>query len=81
MKLKVFGSITAINGKRCRTIVAATTQKEAAELIGISSYEFHTYWCETGNEQELKVALAKPNTVFYTDTEHSFSKDRVYKER
>jgi hypothetical protein len=64
MKLKVFGGLTCENGKQVRTIVAATSKKKAAELVGVSLYGFSDFWCETGNDTELETALASPMTVF-----------------
>jgi len=72
MKLKVYGGPIHYKGKQCRAIVATTSQKKVVELfknrkVRISLYEICNYWCETGNEKELKIALAKPNTIFYND--------------
>lgn len=74
-KLKVFGGLTRENGKYVRTIVATTTQKRASELVELSINELRTYWSITGNETELAVALAKPETVFKTKTENVGDKD------
>ncbi len=71
-KLKVWGGLLT-PGKQVRTIVATTTKKRAAELLEISLYEFNGYWCKTGNDVELKVALRKPNTVFIASS--SMGKD------
>lgn len=62
-KLRVWG------GSACgmyRHIVATRTKKRAIELFGISYSLFRDYYCETGNEQEIKTATSKPNTVFRT---------------
>jgi hypothetical protein len=61
--MKVFGGLTFNNGKQVRTIVATTSKKKAAALVGESLYHFNSYWCETGNEAELLAALASPDTV------------------
>ena len=64
-KLKVFGGLTFNNKhKQVRTIVATTTKKRACELLNTTMHEFNNYWCETGNETELKIAIASPETVF-----------------
>ena len=64
-KMKVWGGLTFKNGNQMRTIVATTTKKKAMELLEMrSSYEFNNYWCEAGNDTELTIALAEPNTVF-----------------
>lgn len=75
MKLKVFGGLMIINGKQVRIIVAATSQKKAAELTGVSLAHLRDYWSVTGNAVELDVALSKPNTVFVSDSD--FGKDFV----
>jgi hypothetical protein len=67
MALKVYGGLTMLHGKQVRTIVATTSQKAAAELVGISLSYLRGYWSETWNRQELEVALAQPGTVFRTD--------------
>lgn len=61
MKLKVYG--IGWMGK-CRRIVATTSKKKAAELIGTTFYHFNEYGSETGNEEEVKLAMSKPGTVF-----------------
>ena len=61
MKLKVYG--IGWMGRH-RRIVATTSKKKAAELIGTSLYHFNEYGCETGNEEEIKLAMSKPETVF-----------------
>jgi hypothetical protein len=64
--LKVFGGDVFFHrGKQLRTIIAAYSQKEAAEKAGISLYEMREWWCETGNPKELEVALAEPGVLFY----------------
>jgi len=65
VKLKVWGGLIFVNGKQVRTIVATKYKKDAISLFDyMSIHEFNNYWCETGNDIELKVALSKPNTVF-----------------
>lgn len=66
MALKVFVGLTMVHGKQVRTIVATTSQKKAADLVGVSLSMVRGYWSETWNEQELQVALAQPGTVFRT---------------
>lgn len=62
-KLKVFGGTEFYQGHQRRHIVAAYSQREAAEMMkkvcpGFTLYYFKGYWCETGNETELKTATA-----------------------
>lgn len=67
------GKLRVYSGNWCgleRRIVAATSKRAAAELIGTTLYDFNNYYDETGNAEELAVALASPGTVFsqpYTD--------------
>jgi hypothetical protein len=73
-KLKVFGGHL---GGRNRTIVACYSLKNCADTIAKiqhRSNQYHyikDYWAETGNENELKVALANPFVLItleeYTD--------------
>lgn len=67
----VFGGLTFKDGKQVRCIVAAKTKKRAVELLGVSLYEFNNYWCDTGNEIELEVALESPETVFISSNHYS----------
>jgi hypothetical protein len=74
--LKVFGYILATYGdesarlgqashvRQCRAIVAATTKKEAAEKFGISMHEANGFMSETGNDEEIALAMSKPGQVF-----------------
>ena len=67
MKLKVYG--IGWMG-RTRRIVATTSKKKAAELIGTSQYHFSEYGCETGNKREVELAMSKPGTVFEQQNPH-----------
>lgn len=66
-KLKVY------NGNWCgleMRMVAATSKRAAAALIGVSLHEFNAYYGETSNAQDIATALAEPGAVFskpYTD--------------
>ena len=66
--LKVWGGLTLKGGKQHRTIVAATSQANAAEALGCTLHELRGYWAVTGNKTELGVALAKPGQVFIQST-------------
>lgn len=64
-QLKVFNGFLRGRGKsRVKTIVAASTQKAAAELLGISISELRRCWLVSENSAELEVALAHPGKVF-----------------
>jgi hypothetical protein len=74
-KLKVYGWTALIRERerqqlglqpwhrQCRAIVAATSLREVGELLGTSHRRLFNL-CETGNAQELAVALAKPRAFF-----------------
>lgn len=52
-KLKVYGGMTHASGKgQVRGIVATTSQKKAAELVGCSVSYFRNYFCETVNKKK-----------------------------
>lgn len=61
---KVFGGMTFHGGKQMRAVVAAPTQKRAAELVGMSVGEFRQFWSVTRNSEEIQTALSQPGTVF-----------------
>ena len=69
MKLTVYGtnqyfSWDQFKGNRqCRAVVAAPSKKRAAELFEQSMYTFKNHSCATGNEAEIKAAMAEPETV------------------
>jgi hypothetical protein len=60
-KLKVYGG--CLDGMN-RTIVAATSKKIAAQLCKVCYNHFNSYATETGNKEELDIALSSPQTVF-----------------
>lgn len=60
-KLKVYGGLVMEGRNQKRTIVAATSQKRAMELLKskghpFSAYEFRGWWGETKNNIELATA-------------------------
>lgn len=61
--LRVWGLMLFVPTQE-RCIVAAATKTEAANLFGVSLHHFKGYGSETGNEHELRVALASPGQVF-----------------
>ncbi len=61
-RLKVFG--IGLGGPR--GIVAATSQKRAVAILGVTLYNFQTFGCETGNKIEVDLAMASPKVVFAT---------------
>lgn len=69
--LKVFGGLTFNKGKQRRTAIAARSKKAAVDALGVSPSYFREYWMETGNDDELKLALSQPGTVFIEMTPYS----------
>ena len=74
-KLKVYGGILfnpnpppdrPTHKRQERVVCAVYNQKELASITGVSLCVIHTYWCITGNEEELKLALAKPHQLIWT---------------
>jgi hypothetical protein len=64
------------NGSRqTREIVAANSVAEVLRITGLTRYMFNTSWSETWNETELRVALADPGVVFWTELSGSFRGD------
>lgn len=68
-KLKVFGGLMSGRGKtQVRTIIATTSKKRAAELLGVTIGTINNFWCVTGNQIETTIALANPEVVFQTSS-------------
>lgn len=77
-KLKVWGISLhgGKDGRQKRVIVAATSMKQAVDLITaqyayVSLHHFRGYASMTGNEIEVGVALNKPFTVFHCALDRS----------
>ena len=73
-KLKIYAVLAlwvreakpAANGsQQCYAVVAAPTKKRAVELFGVSPYHFKNYGVDMANDEGTKVALSKPETVFW----------------
>jgi hypothetical protein len=59
--MKVFG----VNYNRItRRLVAAETQKKAAELCGLKLHHFREYASETGNVEEVELSMKEPYVVW-----------------
>lgn len=69
--LKTWGIATFLGGangnKQVRAIVAAPSQRKAAELLEMSLYEFRLYSAETGNQVEIQTATGAPGQIFWLD--------------
>jgi hypothetical protein len=59
-KLKVYGIYLFEGNREGRCVVAAYTQKQAAEILNVSIYYLRQFGSQTWNELELKTALAEP---------------------
>lgn len=72
-KIKVYGWIGArpesrVEGNRhgqTREIVAAASMAEVLRITGMKRDDFTRSGCETGNQEELELALSKPGVVFW----------------
>lgn len=77
--MKVYGwqsfrseATPAPNGSRqTREIMAAKSVAEVLRVAGMSRYEFNQSGTETGNDEELRVATARPGVVFWTELNSS----------
>ncbi len=64
-KVKVWGmALPARSCAQARAIVAVTSQRKAAAAFGVSLHELRGYACITGNQEEIRTAMAAPGTVF-----------------
>lgn len=67
-KLKVYGGLLNMSPHRekrqVRAIAAVTSQKQMAELVGVSVSQIRGWWAETFNDHEREVALASPGVLF-----------------
>jgi len=66
-------------GKQCRCIVLAISQKQAAEITGESTGRIRDYWCETHNSNELEVAQGAPSGSMWIAPLNSRDKDGYIK--
>ncbi len=61
MKLKVFrGNLDGVH----EVMIASTSQKDAANKLGVSLNYFRQYCSETSNEDDIKLAIGNPGAVF-----------------
>ena len=64
-RLQVYAGNKSMNGELIRVIIATITQEQAELILGIDYYTFKAYYYETDNIFEIKIATAKPGTIFY----------------
>lgn len=77
-KLKVYGVLLwvhdcppAPNGsKQARCIVAAPSKAAAARALNCTIGHLNTYGSVTGNEYEIKAAMAQPGIALWTEDRH-----------
>lgn len=67
-KLKVYEVNSFKFGKQDRVIAAVSTQREFANLCGTSLHYIRGYASETGNDDEIAAAMAKPHTLMLSPT-------------
>lgn len=60
---KVYGGNRMDRGVQVRVIIATTSMAKAALAAGVSLGYVKTYWSVTGNEKEISMATAKPDTL------------------
>jgi len=59
--MKVYsGSLFAL-GEQLEIVIASKSINQVAKRIGETHYIVSNYWTETGNEDDIKLALANPN--------------------
>jgi len=67
--LKTFCIATFLNGangnKQVTAIVAASSQRKAADALNVGLHHFRGYASETGNRIQIEVATAQPGVVFW----------------
>ena len=74
-QLKIWGGLTFFtvkgdhSNRQKRAVVAATSKKKAAEIVGMSLYEFNKYWSETGNQHEISSARSWPEKMLIATCE------------
>ena len=66
-KLKVWGGTyygRETQFRTSRAVIAGYSKKQIAELAGVSLYGLNGYWCETGNKEELSIAIEPGMWIF-----------------
>jgi hypothetical protein len=61
---KVYGGCFFMNRNQVRGIMAGT-QAEIAKATGSGLSYIRNYWAETGNEEDIKLALKNPGVLFW----------------
>lgn len=67
---KVYGGMLSAAGmKQARVFVAARSQKEAAQILGVSQNQVREYFAVSSNMVECIVASSKPGHAFYDNAQ------------
>ena len=77
-ELKVFGGFFRRDD---RVIVAATSQRQAAEIIGTSVGVIKKYFAITGNAKEIEKAISSPGTVFVLKNNNDVNGEYVERDK
>lgn len=64
--MKVYGW-RGHRGKQTREIVAARSAAEVRRITGMSRGDWEFSGCETGNDEEIALAMTKPGIVFWRE--------------
>lgn len=63
-KLNTYVVVHMVHGRQVHAVVATTSYKKLAELLGLSLYYVKTYGSITGNAKVIETASEKPDTIF-----------------
>lgn len=61
----MFVGWTFVDGKQTRTVVACSSQRELSHIVNESLYYVRQMWGETGNEDQIVLALKTPRIQVY----------------
>lgn len=68
-KMKVYGGSMIKSGRENRVVIAATSWKRVAEIVGLPLGYLRNYWAVTGNDGEIAAAMAQPETMVVIPTQ------------
>jgi len=67
--MKVYGGSMIKSGRENRVVIAATSWKRVAEIVGLPLGYLRNYWAVTGNDGEIAAAMAQPETMVVIPTQ------------
>ena len=71
-RLKVYGGMVMRLTGQHRAVIAAHNASEVAAAIGNATAHYvRGYWCVTGNENEIQIAMANPGKLMLQIDRHS----------